>query len=186
MFKVKLPVFVTVTTFAEPVTPTVIVFHVKEVGARLTTGLPAATVRLTVLVDVKLPDFPVIVTVTVPVAAVALALNVNVLVEVVGLVPNAAVTPLGKPDALNVTPPTNPFAGTTVIVLGALLPPWLTAAFGATLRLKLGTAAVEHPGKLNVPIAVLQLKPLFCPAAFKYSSVNQNVQSSVGSTAREL
>jgi len=48
------------------------------------------------VVAVKLPEVPVIVTVAVPVVAVALAVNVSTLVPVVGLVPNVAVTPLGK------------------------------------------------------------------------------------------
>src|ERR1700722_13157719 len=42
-----------------------------------------------------------------------------------------------------------------------------------------------QPGKLKEPIAVLQFNPPFCPVAFKYSSVNQKVQSSVGSTVIE-
>jgi hypothetical protein len=45
---------------------------------------------------------------------------------------------------------------------------------------------LTHPGKLKLPIAVLQLKPPFCPVAFIYSSVYQNVQSSVGSTVIEV
>jgi hypothetical protein len=69
----------------------------------------AFTVRLTVAVCVRLPDVPVMVTVAAPVAAVALAVSVNVLVVVAGLVLKAAVTPAGKPDAANVTPPLKPF-----------------------------------------------------------------------------
>ena len=38
-------------------------------------------------------------------------------IPVVGLVPNDAVTPLGRPLAASVTLPLNPFAGFTVIVL---------------------------------------------------------------------
>jgi len=58
----------------------------------------------------------------VPVAAVALAVNVTELVDVVGLVPKLAVTPLGKPDADKVTLPVNPPKGLTVIVLLPVLP----------------------------------------------------------------
>ena len=50
----------------------------------------------------KAPEVPVIVTVADPVVAVLLAVSVTTLVPVVGLVPNAAVTPLGRPLALNV------------------------------------------------------------------------------------
>ena len=71
---------------------------------------------------VKLPDEPVIVTGTVPRAAVVLAVNVNVLVVVAGFGLNAAVTPLGRPDADKLTPPLKPFCGVTVIVLLPLAP----------------------------------------------------------------
>lgn len=77
----------------------------------------AVTVRLMVVVSVKLPEMPVTVTVAVPVAAVALAVNVRLLVLVAGLGLNAAVTPLGKPDAERVTLPLKPFTGVIVIVL---------------------------------------------------------------------
>jgi hypothetical protein len=75
-----------------------------------------------VVVRVKLPDVPVMVTVTVPVMAVLLATNVNVLVVVVGFVLNDAVTPLGKPDADRLTLPTKPFWGVTATML-VLFPP---------------------------------------------------------------
>ena len=65
---------------------------------------------------------PVIVTVAVPKAAVALAVSVNVLVEVVGFGLNAAVTPLGRPEAVKLTLPLKPFRSVTVIVLAPLLP----------------------------------------------------------------
>ncbi len=77
----------------------------------------AFTVRLSGVVFVSAPDVPVIVTATVPVAAVALAVKVSVLVVVAGLGLNAAVTPLGKPDAERVTLPLKPFNGVMVIVL---------------------------------------------------------------------
>jgi len=75
------------------------------------------TVRLIVVVSVKLPDVPVIVTTAVPVAAVALAVRVSVLLAVAGLGLNAAVTPLGKPDAERLTFPLKPFEGVMAIVL---------------------------------------------------------------------
>ena len=79
--------------------------------------LKLCTERLSVVVFVRVPDVPVIVTVTVPVAAVALAVRVSVLLLVAGLGLNAAVTPLGKPDAERVTLPLKPFNGVMVIVL---------------------------------------------------------------------
>ncbi len=78
---------------------------------------PPVTVRLIVVVCVKLPDVPVTVTVDVPVAAVLLAVKVSVLVPVVVDGLNDAVTPLGKPEADKLTLPLNPFNLFTVIVL---------------------------------------------------------------------
>jgi hypothetical protein len=75
-----------------------------------------------VVLFVKLPEVPVMVTVTVPVVAVLLAVSVKVLVVVAGFVLNAAVTPLGKPEADKVTLPLKPFCGVTVIVLVPLAP----------------------------------------------------------------
>ena len=78
--------------------------------------------REIVVVFVKLPEMPVMVTVTVPVAAVLLAVSVNVLVLVALLGLNDAVTPLGRPDADKVTLPLKPFCGVTVMVLVPLAP----------------------------------------------------------------
>ena len=77
---------------------------------------------MTEVVSVKLPEVPVIVTVLVPVVAVALAVKVSVLMLVEGLGLNAAVTPLGRPDAENVTFASNPFSAVIVIVLVIALP----------------------------------------------------------------
>ena len=64
--------------------------------------------RERVVVLVRLPDVPVMVTVNVPGAAVPLAERVNTLLEVAGFVPKAPLTPFGKPDALSVTLPWKP------------------------------------------------------------------------------
>ena len=90
----------------------------------------AATVKLgggftdsaMVVVADSLPEVPVIVTVAAPRVAELLAVSVSTLLPVVGLVPNAAVTPLGRPEAARVTLPENPFAGATVMVLVPLPP----------------------------------------------------------------
>jgi hypothetical protein len=79
--------------------------------------LAAVTVNAIVVVADKLPLVPVIVTVAAPVTAALLAASVNTLDPVAGLVPNDAVTPLGRPLAESVTLPLNPFAGLTVMVL---------------------------------------------------------------------
>jgi hypothetical protein len=87
---------------------------------------PAACLTLTVsamvVVAVVLPEVPVTVTVAGPVVAVELAVSVSTLelAEEAGL--NEAVTPLGRPDAVNVTLPVNPSTSPTVMVSVALLP----------------------------------------------------------------
>ena len=76
-----------------------------------------ATVRLIVVVSLRLPEVPVMVTVAVPVAAVALAVRVNVLVEAAGFGLKLAVTPAGNPEAEKFTLLLKPLAGAIVIVL---------------------------------------------------------------------
>ena len=88
------------------------------VGAAVSVG--PLTVKATVVVCVRLPEVPVIV--TVPEVAVLLAVNVKTLVVIVGFVPNAAVTPVGKPDADKLTLPVKPLCGVTVTVLEPLDP----------------------------------------------------------------
>ena len=72
---------------------------------------------------VRLPEVPLMVTVTgPPTVAVPVAVSVTTLVLVAGLVVNAAVTPLGRPEAERVTLPLNPFAPVTVMLSVLLLP----------------------------------------------------------------
>jgi len=68
-----------------------------------------------VIVD-RSPEVPVIVAVDVPMVAEATAVNVTTLEPVAGLVANAAVTPLGRPETTRATLPVNPFAGVTLMV----------------------------------------------------------------------
>jgi hypothetical protein len=82
----------------------------------------AFTVRLIVVVLVKLPEVPVIVTVAVPAAAVPLAESVKLLVVKVLLGVKEAVTPTGKPDTDKLTLPEKAPVGVTVIVLLPLAP----------------------------------------------------------------
>src|ERR1700728_2387134 len=109
------------------------------------------TVRASVVVAVRLPEVPVIVTVADPVVAVLLAVSVSTLVPVVGFVPNAAVTPLGNPDAASVTLPVNPPTSFTVIVLVPLLP-WVTdRLLGEAESVKLGDAD-PAANRLMIPV----------------------------------
>ena len=80
------------------------------------------TASAIVVVALSEPEVPVTVTVNAPVVSVLLAVRVSTLLLVVGLVPNEAVTPLGKPDAASVTLPVNPPLSVTVIVSVELLP----------------------------------------------------------------
>ena len=74
------------------------------------------------------PEVPVMVTVAVPTVALEEAVSVRVDVAlpfaagVTGLVENAAVTPAGRPEALNVVAELKPPELVTVIVLVPLLP----------------------------------------------------------------
>jgi hypothetical protein len=98
------------------------------------------TVRAIVVVFVKVPAVPEMVTVAVPVVAVLVAVSVKVLVVVAGFVLNDAVTPLGNPEADKVTPPPNPFNGVTVSVLVLLPPCTKVRLLGDADRLKFGGA----------------------------------------------
>ena len=126
----------------------------KLVGAAESVKLDAAvTVRLMVVVCVRLPEVPVMVTVVgPPTAADPLAVKVKVLVVVVlgGL--NDAVTPLGRADVTaRLTLPLKPFSGFTVIVLVPLLPWAMLRLLGAADNVKLGATVTV---RLTVVVCV--------------------------------
>jgi len=75
-----------------------------------------------VVLAVRVPELPLMVTIDVPTVAALLAVSISWLVAVAGLVAKAAVTPLGRPEAESVTLPVKPFKSVTEIVLGALNP----------------------------------------------------------------
>ena len=83
---------------------------------------PELMVSDTLVVWLSAPEVPVTVMVLVPALAVLLAVKVRTLVDVVGLVPNEAVTPLGRAEVDSVTDPAKPPDGATVIVLLPLEP----------------------------------------------------------------
>ena len=102
----------------------------------------AVTVRVTLVVWVRAPDFPVIVTVEVPLTAEVLAESVRLLVPVVVDGLNDAVMPLGSPDADRLTVPEKPFSG-VIFTAVAPLPPWARVMLeGDAERLKSAGAAV--------------------------------------------
>ena len=134
------------------------------------------------------PEVPVTVTVALPVVAVPEAVSVRVDVAlpfaggVTGLVENAAVTPLGKPEALSVVAELKLFRLVMVMVLVPLEPWAIVREEGEAPMVKSG---VELPqlGNLKFAMRVFQLK---VPLVFMYSCVYQNVQSSTGSTCMAL
>jgi hypothetical protein len=93
-----------------------------------------------VVVWLSVPDVPVTVMLLVPVAAVLLAVKVRTLVEVVGLVPKLAVTPLGSVEFESVTLPVKPPEGVTVIVLLPLVPCFTVRLAGEAESEKSGVA----------------------------------------------
>lgn len=100
-------------------------------------GLAGVTVKLTVVVWVKLPDVPVIVTVEAPVAAVLLAASVRTDEA------KDAVTPDGRADAVKVTVPLNPPTGVTVMVDLPVEPCVTDTLPGDADKLKSGATVAE-------------------------------------------
>jgi hypothetical protein len=156
MFSVVLPVFLSVTFLPELVAPRTTLPKATDVGDSVATGPLAVTLRLNVVVGVRVPEVPVMVTVDVPVVAVALAVRVKVLVEVVGFGLNPAVTPLGRPEAASLTLPEKPFSGTMAMVLVALAPVATDTVFGVAVRSKAGLPV--QPLKANDAMLVCQSK----------------------------
>ena len=95
------------------------------------------TVRATVVVCVRAPEVPVMVTVELPGAAVLLAESVSTRAVLIDAVTPA---PAGTPDAPSATVPVNPFAGVMVIVLVPLDPWPMDKLLGEAARLKSGAA----------------------------------------------
>jgi len=114
----------------------------------------AVTVRPSVLVLVRLPEVPEMVTVAVPVVAALPAVSVNVLEVVAGLGLKMAITPLGRPEADKVTAPLKPLCGVMVTVLDRLVPWVILRLDGDADRLKLGAAVT-----VSVSVMVLVKVP---------------------------
>ena len=112
----------------------------KVFGAAVRVKFPNGfTVSKTVVVALRLPEIPVMVTVAVPTFAVALAVNVTTLDDVTGFALKIAVTPLGNPVAVSETFPENPLVGMILTVLVALPTPCtIVRGAGAAERVKLG------------------------------------------------
>lgn len=115
----------------------------------------AFTVSEMVVECVVDPDVPVIVTVAVPVVADDEAVSVSVDVTlplaggVTGFGENAAVTPLGRPEALSVVAELKPFRLVIVMVLVPFEPCVTVTELGEAPMVKSGVDVVPHPGNLK-------------------------------------
>lgn len=113
---------------------------------------------------------PVTVTVDVPFAAVEPAVKVSVLLVVAGLGTKLAVTPLGKPEADNVTLPLKLLDGVIVIALVPVVPCTIVKLLGLAERTKVGdaltvSAIVVVSVKLpDVPVTVTVAAPVLADA----------------------
>src|SRR5258708_3886201 len=126
--------FVTVMVLV-PLAPCISVRVVGEADRlKFGTRAGALTVRLTVVVWLKVPEVPVMVTVDVPVAAEVLAVSVMMLPA------KDEVTPLGRPEAAKATLPVKPFRFVTVMALVPLAPWVMLRLVGNAERLKSGAA----------------------------------------------
>jgi hypothetical protein len=141
--------------------------------------------EIVVLCEVE-PDVPVMVIVAVPTVADEDAVNVRVEVAlplaggVTGLVENVAVTPEGRPLALNVVAELKPPVLVTVIVLVPLPPCGMLTEVGDALTLKLGDAVeftvsamvVEAVRLPEVPVIVTVAVPVVAvPLAVSVSTL---------------
>ena len=108
--------------------------------------------RAIVVVWVKLPDVPVIVTVAVPAGAKALAVSVKILVVVVLVGLNDAVTPVGRPEATKLTLPAKPPWSVTVMVLvPPARPGVIDRVLGETEREKSGATEAATQAAKRLP-----------------------------------
>ena len=108
-------------------------------------GACAFTTKLTVVVCVKLPLVPVIVSVDVPTGVLPVVVTVNVELPVPVTVPGEkpAVAPAGNPLTLSVTTPANPFSAPIFVVYVVALP--------AKTDFELGEVEMEKSGGLSKP-----------------------------------
>ena len=135
------------------------------------------TVREAVVLLVRLPDVPVMVTGTDPVVAVLLAESVKELVLVVLPGLNDAVTPLGRPEADRATLPLKPFWALTVMVLMPLEPCVMVRLLGELESVKFGgglTVSETVVAFVKLP-AVPVMVTLTVPVAAVLVAVRVNV-----------
>jgi hypothetical protein len=180
--KVTLPLksFCGVTVIVlEPPAPCAIVKLFGDAESAKLGGTTAVTVRESVAVFDKLPDWPVMVTVVVPVVALPVAVSIKMLVLIAGFRLKDAVTPVGKPVADKVTVLVKPFSGETVMVLVPLAPCAIVKLFGEAERVKFGGGTALTVSETVVVFVKLPEIPVMVtvagPAAAVLVAVSVNV-----------
>jgi hypothetical protein len=108
-------------------------------------GGGAFTTKLTVVLCVKLPLVPVIVSVDVPTGVLPLVVTVNVEFPAPVTVPGEkfAVAPAGSPLALKTTAPVNPFNTPMLVVYVVVLPTLTVCVLGLPDIVKSGVAVAR-------------------------------------------
>ena len=134
-----------------------------------TTG--ALTVRVNVVVRVRVPEAPLTVSGKVPVAAALPTVSVSVLAEVALAGLKFAVTPEGKPEIDRFTVPLKPLTGFTLMVLVPILPCVMVNEFGEADRVKSGTVVFQT----SVMGETLALCPA-CGSPYRSSKVRRTLK----------
>ena len=118
-------------------------------------ALAAVTVRPMAAALVILPDLPVMVRVDAPVAAEPVAARVRT--QVAGVAPalNSPITPLGRPEIVNVTVLMKPFCAVKVSVLLPVAPCWTLRAAGEADKVNVGA---------GVMVSAMAVLPVSAPA----------------------
>ena len=122
--------------------------------------LGVGTVTVRVVDAVSEPEVPVMVIECDPGAAVAPAVKDTVLDEVLLVGLKLAVTPVGKPVAVNVTVPVKPLAAATLILEVAALPPMgvdKVAAADESVKLGAGTVRLMEAELVTPPTVPVTL-----------------------------
>ena len=137
-------------------------------GVTVTPPVPVVagfTVRVTVVECCSVPLVPVTVTLAAPVAAVPDAAKVSLLAPVVDAGLNVAVTPAGKPLALNATLPLKPPAGVTVTPSVPELPWLMETPADVAVREKSGLTGTVTVTLICVAAESVPLEPLIVTVA---------------------
>jgi hypothetical protein len=122
-------------------------------------------------VTVWVPETPLIVARYDPRTAELLTVSVSTLLSLAGLVPNEAVTPVGKPETESVTAPVNPPTSCTAIVAVPLAPGLMLRLLveadswkpgedgGASASISACPTGLPHPVTRSYPVTALNDAP---------------------------